>query len=136
MILVDKDVLMQARFNLARLVSEIQQHSQDYHYVTKASVVDAAEDAMRQLERVMESPQVEPSGYYMVYACEHLRDALEEYAKCFRSMEAALEFINRDRFAQDNHTFRLFELGKEIPLAQEEVEEPQPAKKTTVWRVK
>ena len=58
MILVDKDVLMQARFNLARLVSEIQQHSQDYHHVTKASVVDAAEDAMRQLERVMESNPV------------------------------------------------------------------------------
>lgn len=53
---------------------------------------------------------------YVVYGCEHLRDGEEEFARIVSSIDEAMEIINKDRFARDNHTFKLFELGKEIPL--------------------
>ena len=65
---------------------------------------------------------------YVVYACEQLRDGFEEYAKVFNSKEGAVAWINKDRFAQDNPTFKLFELGQEIPITQEKTEIPQPSK--------
>jgi len=68
---------------------------------------------------------------YVVYTCEHLRDETIEIAKVFNTKQAALEWIDKraNGFAGDNHTFRLFELGKEIVLKTEDVMEPQPAKK-------
>lgn len=66
---------------------------------------------------------------YVVYYCEHLRDGTEEGAKCFDALEEALAFLNKARndwFAADNHTFRLFELGREVRLLEETVEESQP----------
>lgn len=73
---------------------------------------------------------------YVVYVAEHLRDGIEEFAKCFDTQEAALAWINKGRFAQDNHRFRLFELGKEIPLQQETVSLPQPAIVKKGWKLK
>lgn len=72
---------------------------------------------------------------YVVYVCEHLRDGVEEGAKCFVKLEDALAFINADRFARDNHTFRLFKLGKELPLSADDVTEPQPAKVVKRFKV-
>jgi hypothetical protein len=73
---------------------------------------------------------------YVVYGCEGLRDGREEWAKCFDTLEKAVAYLNKDFFAKDNMTFRLFELGKEIPLTEESVEEPQPSKVTTRIKVK
>ncbi len=70
---------------------------------------------------------------YVVYVCEHLRDGTDEHGKLFETKEAALHYINDGIsrwFCSDNMTFKLFELGREVPLTQEEVELPQPSKKT------
>lgn len=56
---------------------------------------------------------------YVLYWCEHLRDGIEEGAKVFKSIEAVEEFLNTKAvnfFAFDNHEFRLFEMGRELPL--------------------
>jgi hypothetical protein len=68
--------------------------------------------------------------HYVVYWCEHLRDGIEEYARVWPSMEAALDCIARlaNGFAADNLEIRLFELGREIPLERKEEKEPQPDK--------
>jgi hypothetical protein len=65
--------------------------------------------------------------HYVVYYCEHLRDDHNEGAKVFPTLAAALAFLTKARnewFAADNHEFRLFELGKELPLKQCEVQTP------------
>lgn len=69
---------------------------------------------------------------YVAHAIEHLRDGTEESSKVFRCKEDALEWINKiaNGFAGDNHTFKLFLLGKELTLEQSEVEVPQPSLKT------
>ena len=70
---------------------------------------------------------------FVVYGQEHLRDELVEWAKCFNTLEQAIEYINKDLFAS-NITFRLFRLGEEIPLVQENIEEPQPPKVKTKYK--
>lgn len=74
---------------------------------------------------------------YVVYGCEHLRDGQEEWAKVCDTIEDAMKIINKDRFAQSNHTFRLFELGAEIPLKQEECKEKEVVivKSHKVWKL-
>lgn len=72
---------------------------------------------------------------YAVYVCEHLRDGIEEGAKCFSKLEDALAFVNADRFARNNHAFRIFELGKEIKLEADDVVEPQPSKVVKRFKV-
>ena len=67
---------------------------------------------------------------YVVYGCEHLRDGLEEWAKCFDTLETALAYVNEDFFANGRMTFRLFELGKEVKLEERVEEIPQPPRMT------
>lgn len=77
-----------------------------------------------------------PTGY-VVYCCEHLRDGIEEGAKCFDKLEDALDFLNSPNwFARSNSTFKLFELGKQIPLELVKTEVPQPSKQTVKFKVK
>lgn len=70
---------------------------------------------------------------YVVCFCERLRDGTEEGAKVFPTREKAIEFINKiaNGFAGDNCDFRLFELGKEIPIRGEKVEEVEKKVKTS-----
>ena len=63
---------------------------------------------------------------YVVKLIEHLRDGQEECAKVFGTLDAALAWINDDFFAKSNMTFRLFKLGREIPLRTEKFERQQP----------
>ena len=78
-----------------------------------------------------------PIGY-VVYYEERLRDGKDDGAKCFKTLDLALEFIDEAKkrfFAADNYKFQLFEMGKEIPLDEVVTEVPQPAlltKKTVV----
>jgi hypothetical protein len=68
---------------------------------------------------------------YVAYWVEHLRDGEEEGAVVFSGLPAALYFLTAARnewFAADNFTFRLFELGKELPLEEESVMEQPPPK--------
>jgi len=63
---------------------------------------------------------------YVVYWCEHLRDGREEGARVLASLDAALAFLSDAAtrwFASSNYEFRLFELGREIPLRRAEREE-------------
>ena len=53
---------------------------------------------------------------YVIRVVEHLRDGEEVYATYVPSLEAALAGINDPRFVKDNCTFKLFELGEEVPL--------------------
>ena len=63
---------------------------------------------------------------YVVWFCEHMRDGREDGAKCFQTFEGALKFINEDTqnwFARCNHTFQIFEMGKEIKIKQKTIKE-------------
>jgi hypothetical protein len=74
--------------------------------------------------------------HWVVYGCEHLRDGIEEWAKVVSSVEEALAYINSGRF-QHNYTFKIFELGKEVPIKQRTVKEEQKVvvKEHTVYEV-
>lgn len=65
---------------------------------------------------------------WLVVGCEHLRDGREEWFKLFDTQQQALECINKDRFAGDNHVYQLFKITEieEVELRKEEIEEPQP----------
>ena len=78
------------------------------------------------------------SDKYVVYWCEQLRDGNEEGAKIFSSLDESLKCIQRlsEGYAGGNIDLRLFLLGKEILLIEEETEEPQPSVKKTVYKVK
>lgn len=67
---------------------------------------------------------------FVVAAVEHMRDETTEYGKFFKTQGAALAWIDErlNGFAGCNMTFRVFELGREIPLKFDKVMEPQPAK--------
>lgn len=59
--------------------------------------------------------------YYVVHYTEHLRDGHEEGARIVNTLEQALALI--EKMANDgpfggNCTFRLFGLGKEVPLVE------------------
>ena len=72
---------------------------------------------------------------YVVYWCESLRDGIEEGARVKSTIEGALQLITSlSNGWLGNTTFRLFELGKEIPLTQETIEIPQPAIKRIAYR--
>ena len=75
---------------------------------------------------------------YVVYGCERLRDGVEEWAKCFDTLEQALAHINENAafFCGRNMRFDLFRLGTPIPLEAVLIEEPQPARVKTVFKVK
>lgn len=77
-----------------------------------------------------------PTGY-VVCGSEHLRDETTNFAKPFTSKAAAVAFVNEivSGFGGANYSFRLFELGKEIPLVADDVEVPQPAVVTKRFRV-
>jgi hypothetical protein len=76
--------------------------------------------------------------YYVVYYCERMRDGREEGAKV-GSLEYCLEIAQKMRngFCGDNTEVRIFELGKEIPLEEEQImEQPKPAVEKIVIKVK
>lgn len=77
----------------------------------------------------------QPGNGYVLYIYTQLQDGHEEGAKCFDKIEDALAYVNKDHWGY-NPTFRLFELGKEIPLTTVTEEEPQPAKTKTVYKLK
>lgn len=72
----------------------------------------------------------------MVHGRENMRDGCEEYGRCFGTLDDALAHINAPCFAKANCVYRLFELGREIPLEADEVERPQPSRRETVYRIK
>lgn len=77
--------------------------------------------------------QQQPIGYVACF-CEHLRDGREEGAKVVPTLKDALEIFERIRnrgVAGSNYTFRLFELGREIPLEEQVIETPQPTVKSS-----
>lgn len=84
---------------------------------------------------------------YVVYWCEHLRDGEEPGARVVEtlatksqaSMPAEAEaIINRiaNGFAGCNHSFALFELGRQLPLDRGVVETPQPPRTETKFTVR
>lgn len=70
-----------------------------------------------------------PIGY-VVFWSEHLRDGTEEGARCYETLEGALEGAGEllEGFNRHNLTVRVFTMGEEIPIVVEEVKEPQPPK--------
>ncbi len=73
------------------------------------------------------------SGYVLHIHC-HTQSGHEDYAKCFETKEAAVAYVNKERWGGDTYTFRLFELGKEVLLSTETVTEPQPPKLKTRYK--
>ena len=57
---VDKDTLMELRFQFARLLREVEFHNEEYHHVTHAQVVANAYASLASLEEALEQPS-EPS---------------------------------------------------------------------------
>ena len=73
---------------------------------------------------------------YVAYACEHLRDGEEESAMIFSKKEDAAAWIEKiaNGYAGNNHSFRLFEIGKELPILETVQETPQPTVKKRKFR--
>ena len=71
--------------------------------------------------------------HYVVYFFEKLQDGTEEGAKVFNNLESAVIQATKWKFDgwptgnESNCDVRIFELGKEIPLKEEVVEETQPS---------
>lgn len=69
------------------------------------------------------------ANHYVVYYFERLQDGHEEGAKVVGSLEEAIKIIEKwsNGFGgnNDNTIFKLFELGKEIPITEQIVEEKQ-----------
>ncbi len=79
---------------------------------------------------------MEQSTGYVVYYVTFLQDGHEEGSKVFAKLDEALKYIDwLGNTGGDRTEFRLFELGKEIPLNVETVEEPQPSKKKVRYQV-
>ena len=84
---------------------------------------------------------------YLAYRTKTLRDGVEESGRIVANLDEALALVNiwNDGLAlcrqlsqgcQLDQTFQVFKLGKEVPLAKEIIEEPQPAKKVVSYRAK
>ena len=73
---------------------------------------------------------------YVVRVVERLQDGEEVYASYVPNLEAALAGINDPRFAKDNCSFKVFELGEEVHLETFEEREKQPDKVVTKFKVK
>lgn len=68
------------------------------------------------------------SKTYVVYYCERMRDGSEDGAK-IGSLEECLRIAEmmRNGFARCNTTVRIFELGAEVPLVEEQImQKPKP----------
>lgn len=67
---------------------------------------------------------------YVVYYCEQMRDGTSDGAKVVVGLENALAVADKivNGFCGDNTEVRLFELGVEIPLKRQIIEEAQPAR--------
>lgn len=70
---------------------------------------------------------------YVVYVYTRYQDCSEETAKVLGSVEEALAWINKycKGYGGGVSEYKLFELGKEIPLTTETVEVPQKPIVTT-----
>lgn len=75
---------------------------------------------------------------YVVWFCEYLRDAEESGAKVFETIEEAIKYINDGNWGPKGlYSFKLFKLGKEIPLeANEEEKVTQKVESKWVYKVK
>lgn len=72
---------------------------------------------------------------YIVSFTYHSNDCEEHFSQPFASIEEAMAYINKKHFAGDSFSYRLFELGKELPLKKVTVQEPQPPKAVTKFVV-
>lgn len=63
MILVDKNLLMEVRFNFARLLSELRAHHDLPNHATKAQVMANAEHCLQRLEEALEQPDFSDPTY-------------------------------------------------------------------------
>ncbi len=78
--------------------------------------------------------------WYVVYYLERLRDGIEEGAKIVSSVEEGLKLIDKwantsSMGSAHNHEFRLFELGKEIPLSEGTAEKTEVVKTVRKFQV-
>lgn len=77
-----------------------------------------------------------PAGY-VLYVYTQLQDGHEEFTKVFAGTDDVLKYLNnRGNWPGDSSEYRLFELGKEIPLESYEEREPQPDKVVVKYRLK
>ncbi len=76
--------------------------------------------------------------YYVVYWENQLRDGREDGARVYDHIEKAIIAINNmmQGFGGENSDYKLFELGKEIPLTITTEEVPQPSVKKNQYVVK
>lgn len=66
--------------------------------------------------------------HWVVYCFERYQDGSDEFAKVFSNLERAVEQASKWAFSShSNPDVRLFELGREILLREEVIEEPQPS---------
>lgn len=74
---------------------------------------------------------------YVIHGCERLRDGIEEWARVVSSLEEAEAYLDKrgNGFAACNMSFKVFELGKEVGVAEETVEQPQPARTSRKFKV-
>jgi hypothetical protein len=77
--------------------------------------------------------------WHVVHCLTREQDGTEESASIVGSLAAALALVNQwgggpERVNAHNSVYRVFELGKEVPIKREVVEEPQPAKRSINYR--
>ncbi len=76
---------------------------------------------------------------YVVWWQEHLQDSSwEDASKVVDTLGAAEKVINevRSGFSKGNCYFKVFELGKEIEIVEEETRMPQPDIVKTIIKIK
>lgn len=83
----------------------------------------------------MSKNKSEPIGY-VVWYCERLRDGQEERSKMFKSIQSAVDWIEKmsNGFFGCNLDFELFEVGRKIPI-EFKVEEYEKVKTESVRKV-
>ena len=69
---------------------------------------------------------------YVVHMIERLQDGQDECARVVDTIDEALSWINchQDDSNRHNRSFRVFGIGREIPIKWVDAEIPQPAVKT------
>ncbi len=58
MIQVEKELLLELRFHLLRLIQEVENHNDSFGHVTQAKVIAAAEAAMSKMDAALEQPSL------------------------------------------------------------------------------
>ena len=75
--------------------------------------------------------------WYVVWWCEYLRDGEETGARIVDTVDEAIRLVDKiaNGFAGSNCQFKLFELGKEIPLSEGTAEKTEIVKTVRKFRV-